>query len=72
MIKVKIKEVAARMGVEKAYQLEKLTGFFPSKAANCFKGEWIRVDLETLNTLCNFLKCTPNDLLEFTPDPDTI
>ncbi len=68
MIVVKIKEIAAEFNVENAYQLQKLTGFSPSKAANCWKGKWSRSDLETLNTLCNLFKCTPNDILEFTPD----
>lgn len=25
---------------------------------------------DTLNRLCNALKCTPNDLIEFTPEPE--
>lgn len=70
MIKVKIREVAAKNNVTNAYQLQKLTGFSPSKAANCFKGEWELAHLESLNTLCNVLNCTPNDLLEFTKDVD--
>ena len=69
MIKVKIREVAARRDVRKAYQLQQLTGFSPSKAANLWKGEWQLADLNTLNTLCNLFGCTPNDILEFTPDP---
>lgn len=68
MIKVKIKEVGERMGINNAYQLEKITGFYPSKAAHLWKGEWVRADLDTLNTLCNLFNCTPNDILEFTPD----
>jgi DNA-binding Xre family transcriptional regulator len=69
MIKVNIREVAEKRGIKKAYQLQKLTGFLPSKAANLWKSQWQLADLDTLNTLCNLLKCTPNDLLKFTPDP---
>ena len=68
MIKVKIKEIASQYNIKNAYQLQKLTGFSPSKAANCWEGEWKRADLETLNTLCNLFGCMPNDILEFTPD----
>jgi DNA-binding Xre family transcriptional regulator len=68
MIIVKIREVAAKNDIKNAYQLQKLTGFSPSKAANCWKGEWQLADLNTLNTLCNLFNCTPNDILHFTPD----
>jgi DNA-binding Xre family transcriptional regulator len=68
MIKVKIREIAAKFNITNAYQLQNFTGFYPSKAANLWKGNWQKADLDTLNTLCNLLKCTPNDLLEFTPD----
>ena len=68
MIIVRIREVAEKRGIKKAYQLQKLTGFLPSKAADLWKGEWKLAHLETLDTLCNVLKCTPNDILVFTPD----
>ncbi len=68
MIKVKLREVAAQYNITKAYQLQKLTGFLPSKAAHLWNDEWQLADLETLNTLCNLFSCTPNDILEFTPD----
>lgn len=70
MIEVKIREVAARNNVKNAYQLQKITGFSPSKAANCWKSGWQLADLNTLNTLCNIFKCTPNDILKFTPDTE--
>lgn len=68
MIIVKIREVAEKLNIKKAYQLQKLTGFQPSMASRLWKGDWQLADLGTLNTLCNLLKCTPNDILEFTPD----
>lgn len=68
MIVVRIREVAKKRGIKNAYQLQKETGFHPSMAANLWKSEWEKSDLRTLNTLCNVLKCTPNDLLEFIPD----
>ena len=68
MIKVKIREVAARFEIENAYQLQQFTGLPPSQAAYLWKADWQRADLKTLDTLCNLFDCTPNDLLEFTPD----
>ena len=70
MIKVKLREVAGKHGIKNAYQLQKFTGFQPSMAARLWKPDWQLADLGTLNTLCNLLKCTPNDILEFTPDPE--
>lgn len=29
-----------------------------------------RVDLETINRICNFLRVTPNDIFEWQPEPD--
>jgi DNA-binding Xre family transcriptional regulator len=40
-------------------------------AARLWKGEWTRIDIKTLNTLCNALNCTPNDILSFKPDKQT-
>jgi DNA-binding Xre family transcriptional regulator len=70
MIEVKIREVAARHNVRNAYQLQKITGFLPSKAARLWKDDWQLADLNTLNTLCNIFKCTPNEILHFTPDDE--
>jgi len=33
-----------------------------------YKDEAKRVDLEVLDKLCKFFKCTPNDIIVFTPD----
>lgn len=70
MIEVKLQEIAKRHGINNSYQLEKLTGWTPGMCARLWKKQWKRSDLKTLNTLCNLFKCTPSDLLEFTPDAD--
>lgn len=70
MIKVKIREIAENHNITTAYQLQVFTGFYPDKAAYLWKGDMKRADLGTLNTLCNLFKCTPNDILEFTPDEE--
>lgn len=70
MIVIEIKRAAKKAGITTAYQLQKLSGFPPAMSARVFKGEWTRIDVSTLNTLCNTLKCTPNDILEFKPDKE--
>ncbi len=69
MIEIKIQEVAKKSGIETGYKLQQETGFQTGMAYRLWKGDWKQADLKTLNTLCNALHCTPNDLLEFTPDP---
>lgn len=70
MITVKIQQVATRRGIKNSYELQKLTGWPPTMCSRLWKGEWTHSYLKTLNSLCNLLKCTPNDLLEYTPDKD--
>lgn len=70
MIVVKIQEAAKSAGITTAYQLQKFSGFPPGMAARIFKGDWQRIDLSTLNTICNVLDCTPNDILEFVKDEE--
>ena len=70
MIKNRIKEAAISRGIRTAYQLEKLLGCGSSAAYRIFAGDWTRVDLKTLDELCKALQCTPNDILEYTPEPD--
>lgn len=64
---VRIKEVAQGKGIKTAYQLQKLTGAQPSLAAKWYRNDLKSIGIDTLNTLCDALKCTPNDLLEYTP-----
>lgn len=35
-----------------------------------WRDEWKTVHMTTLNTLCNLFDCTPNDLIDFTKDPE--
>lgn len=70
MIKVKLREVCKKYNVKNAYQLQKLTGYPPGMAARLWREDWTAANLETLNTLCNLLGCTPNDLLNYTPDKE--
>jgi DNA-binding Xre family transcriptional regulator len=68
MIEVKIREVCKSKGITTAYKLQKALNVQPSVAARLYKGDFSKIDLGTLNKLCNVLKCQPNKLLHFTPD----
>lgn len=70
MIVIRLRDVAKKSGIENAYQLQKLTGITEAQAYKLWKEKWGSIYPKTLNTLCNALKCTPNDLLEFTPDEE--
>jgi DNA-binding Xre family transcriptional regulator len=70
MVTLRVKEAAQKRGIQNAYQLQKELGLSPSKAAKLWKGEMDKIGLETINVLCNKLKCKPNQIFEFTPDMD--
>ncbi|MBX3288429.1 MAG: helix-turn-helix transcriptional regulator [Acidobacteria bacterium] len=70
MIEITIKAAAKKVGITSGYQLQRTTGFDVSMSARLWKGEWKRIDIKTLNKLCNALKCTPNDILRFKPDKE--
>jgi DNA-binding Xre family transcriptional regulator len=70
MIKSRLRVVAERFGVTNGYQFEKFTGFSASMSYSLWQDKWKRVDMKTLNTLCNLFDCTPNDLIEFTKDSE--
>ena len=67
MIEVTLKKAAKKAGITSSYQLQRATGFDVSMAARLWREEWIRVDLNTLDMLCESLGCTPNDILRFRP-----
>lgn len=46
-------------------------GINRSTASNLFRGQVTFIKLEHLERLCLLLKCTPNDLLEWTPDKNS-
>jgi DNA-binding Xre family transcriptional regulator len=70
MIVIKLQQLARKHGIENAYQFQKFTGFPPSQAANLWKANWSYIKNTNLNKLCNLFNCTPNDILEFTPDEE--
>lgn len=44
-------------------ELSEKTGISRNTIANIFHERTTRIDLKTISTLCNFFRCTPNDLI---------
>jgi DNA-binding Xre family transcriptional regulator len=68
VVTVRIKEVAQERGLMTAYQLQKATGAQPSLAAKWYRNDLKSIAIDTLDTLCRTLDCTPNDLLRYEPE----
>lgn len=62
--------VAAKRGIENAYQLQKVTGLPIGQAYRVWADDWVQINFSTLNTLCGTLECKPGDLLVYAPDAD--
>ena len=60
--------MAENRGLTTAYQLMKAANVQPAVAAKWWTNKLDRLDISTIDKLCNVLDCTPNDILVFTPD----
>ncbi|OKL35372.1 helix-turn-helix domain-containing protein [Domibacillus mangrovi] len=49
-------------------RLAEMTGISRNTITNIYHEKNTRMDLRTINTLCNFFNCTPNDLIVITKD----
>lgn len=67
MITNKLSEIAGRKRI-KMSEISRMTGIGYSTVQRLYNNEVGRIEFDVLNKLCNFLECTPNDLLEFKPD----
>ena len=70
MIVLRVRKTAKRRGIANAYQLQKASGLPSNHCYRLWKDDATQIKFSTINTLCNALICTPNDLLEFIPDDD--
>ncbi len=46
----------------------KLTGLDNHIVLKIYKGDYNRIDLDTLNKLCTALECDTNDIFKYIPD----
>jgi DNA-binding Xre family transcriptional regulator len=68
MVKLKVREIAEKVGIKNAAQLRARTGLGMKTSYQLWNGETELLSLQTLNTLCNVLQVGPALLLEYTPD----
>jgi DNA-binding Xre family transcriptional regulator len=65
MMKIKIAEVAGKHGLKSAYALQKALNISPTMASRLWKGEFDKIGIGTLEKLCDYFYCQPNDFLEY-------
>jgi DNA-binding Xre family transcriptional regulator len=69
MVKVAIREMAEKRGITSSYQLMKALNVPPAQASKWFNNDLESISLRTLDKLCHALRCKPNDLLRYEPEP---
>ncbi len=68
MLRFRIHFMLETKGIVNAYNYLVKNGFSPNLATRCVNGRIEQLKLSHINKLCTLLRCTPNDLLEWTPD----
>ena len=68
MLKINLNKVFRLRGIAKPEKFLVQNGFTESIAYNITKTKTPALKLQNLNKLCSILSCTPNDLIEWTPD----
>ncbi len=69
MIKTRLHELLGQRRM-KVTGLAQASGVSYPQLHRLYHGRTTRIDLKTLNALCNSLQITPNDLLQFIPDDE--
>ena len=68
MVVVKLKELAQAKGYESISDFQRASGAAIGTVRRWWKNETYDVDFEVLELFCNFLECTPNDLIKVIPN----
>lgn len=68
MIRFRLHKVAANLDILKIGELAEKAGLSPQTVSGLWNNNTLRVDLATLDALCEVLHCTPGDLLEYLPE----
>jgi putative transcriptional regulator len=68
MIRFLLHRVAANQDITKIKDVAEKAGLSALAVSGIWNNASLRVDLSTLNALCEALNCTPGDLLEYLPD----
>jgi DNA-binding Xre family transcriptional regulator len=72
MLRLRIYSILESRGIANAYNFLVKNGFSPNIATRCVHGKLEQLKLSHINKLCTMLHCTPNDLLEWSPDKNEI
>lgn len=72
MLKFNFKRVFKARGIEKPFTYLVKSGYSPSFANRVVNNRVKQMNVEHIEKLCTLLQCTPNDLLEWTPDKNTV
>lgn len=64
-LKLKVKELALKKGIENANQLRAELNLFHKHAYDLWEGRPKSLLLETIEKLCEFFACSPNELLGY-------
>ena len=77
-VKMAVRKLIARENMRRAEtgepvltqtELERLSGVSQSVVSTLMSGKIKRIDLKTINGLCNFFQVSPGELFEYTPGP---
>jgi DNA-binding Xre family transcriptional regulator len=71
MIEIRIAEKAKAAGLDTAFSLQKALNISPTIASRLWKGKFNKIGVGTMDKLCTFFKCQPNDLFFFTGETVT-
>jgi DNA-binding Xre family transcriptional regulator len=64
-MKIKIAELAGKHGLMTAYALQKALNISPTMASRLWKGGFDKIGINTMEKLCDYFYCQPNDFLEY-------
>lgn len=70
MLAFNLKRLFAARGIEKPFTYMVRKGFSDSFSSCIINGRKHQLNLREVERLCELLKCTPNDLLEWTPSAE--
>lgn len=70
MIRLNVKEAAEREGYNNANELSEATGLPYETCRKLWRGEAKRIDLGTMERLCDLLRLRPGQLFDYEYEPD--
>lgn len=71
MIRFRLHKVAADRDILRIGVMAERAGLSAQTVSGLWNNNVVRIDLSTLEALCEALNCTPGDLLEYTPETST-